>query len=167
MHLRNSRLQLLHQLDPCAGWDQALPTFFAPRPSQLHIEHDPLLDHFPWPGFRERILFSPRKFATNTFTEALRENAHFLWPYDTIDLYVKDTVTGLYSYSNALNRQIMDIRCYTVDKDFFTKFPELRQDIPQNQISPFALSTCCTVESDSPASSEEDEAQYGLVKTPT
>ena len=158
MHLRNTRLQLLHQLDPHAGWDQALPAFFAARPSQAHIEHDPLLEHFPWPGLRERILFSPMKFATNHFMDALRKHVHFIWPHDDRDLYVRDAMTGLYNYSSALNRQMMDIRCYTADSKFFDHFPELRQDIPQRQIRPsIALSACMTVDSDSATPSEEGE----------
>ena len=157
--LRNCRLQLLHQLDPTAGWDRSLPAFFQPRPSQQHIEHDPLIEYFPWPGFREQVLFSPTKFATNTFMSNVRHQTVFVWPYDAHDTYVKNAVTGEYSYSDALMRQAMNIGSYTATKTFFETFPDLRSEIPQNELTPsIARSICMTADSDSPGSDRHDRS---------
>lgn len=139
MHLRNSRLQFLHQLYPDAGWNHQLPAFFEPRPSQQFLQHDPLVEHFPWPAFRERLLFSPRQFATNKFMEALRRNVHFIWNYDYNDMFHKDATSGLYLYSDRYVKHIMDLRCYSVKSPFFDNFPELKNDIPHNNPSPFSM----------------------------
>lgn len=139
MHLRNCRFVFLNQLYPDAGWNNNLPAFFAARPSQRYLEHDPLIEHFPWPSFRERLLFSPRQFATNKFMDALRRNFHFVWNYDFNDLYQKNPATGIYHYSDLFTKHIMDMKCYTVHHDFFEKFPRLREDIPWNNPTPLSM----------------------------
>lgn len=144
MHLRNCRLQFLRQTFPeAAERSQILPAFFAARPSQRYLDHDPLIEHFPWPGFRERLLFFPRKYATDKFMETLRQNVHFVWARGPSELYVKDFCTGIYSYSEAFVKQTMDIRCYSVKADFFEHFPELREDIPFNGPSPVNVLSAC------------------------
>lgn len=130
MHMRNTRLVFVHQMDPSSGAKQCLPSFFHPRPSQAFINHDPLVEHFPWPAFRERLLFSPLRFATNKFMDTLRMNVEFTWNLDESELYVRDCATGLYSYSAEVTNRMMDIRCYAAKRDFFEIFPELRADIP-------------------------------------
>ncbi|KAJ9651466.1 hypothetical protein H2198_009260 [Neophaeococcomyces mojaviensis] len=139
MHLRNCRLQFLRQMFPKTDWDQMLPAFFAARPSQRYLDHDPLIEHFPWPTFRERLLFFPRKYATNKFMETLRKNVHFIWGHDSSHLYVKNPCTGMYSYSETFLEHSMDIRCYTVKPAFFDHFPELLEDIPFNNPLPFNI----------------------------
>ena len=162
VHLRNCRLQFLHQMDAEAGWNHSLPEFFEPRPAQLHVPHDPLLEYFPWPGFRERVLFSPRRYATNQFMEALAQNIRFAWPHDSHDVYTKDAVSEKYRYSALFNQKVMDFSCYTATASFFDNFPELRADIPQHKTgSSIARSVCFTVESESPETqrAEHDELQ--------
>lgn len=43
---------------------------------------------------------------------------------------MRNTMTGLYSYSPAFTERQQDLRCWTMRSDFFEKFPELRSDIP-------------------------------------
>lgn len=130
MHMRNTRLVFVHQMNPGSGVQKHIPPFFQARPSQAFVNHDPLVEHFPWPGFRERLLFSPLKFATNKFMDALRMNVEFTWNGNECDLYVRDCATGLYSYAEEVTRRMMDIRCYAAKREFFDIFPELRADIP-------------------------------------
>lgn len=135
-HLRLCRLQFLHQMSPEKGWDQMLPAFLAARPSQRYLDHDPLIEYFAWPSLRERLLFYPRKYATDRFMEALRQNLVFTWTHGTSELYVKDPSTGRYSYSDIFLKHVTDIRHHTVKPAFFDHFPELRADIPCNDTSP-------------------------------
>ncbi|KPI35742.1 uncharacterized protein AB675_1292 [Cyphellophora attinorum] len=158
VHLRNSRLQFLHQMQPDAGWNHALPEFFAPGPLQQNMEHDPLIEYFPWPGFRERVLFSPRRYATDQFMGALAQNARFEWPYDPHDVFIKDPVSGLYSYSATFQQKVMDFSCYTVKESFFDCFPELRQDIPQYGVPAVVRSVCLTDESGSPDTARHEHS---------
>lgn len=137
MHLRNCRYQFLHQMFPDSEWNQKLPAFFTARPSQRYLHHDPLIEHFPWPSFRERLLFFPSKYATNKFMETLRGNLHFVWGYSPHELYKRDPYSEVYSYSDTFTKHAMDIRCYSVKPVLFDHFPELREDIPYNDASPF------------------------------
>lgn len=82
------------------------------------------------PGVREHLLFSPRKYATNTFMEEFRSQCAFLWPFEPEDTYIRDNATGLYSYSPQFIQRQLDLRCWTMRPDFFKKFPELKPDIP-------------------------------------
>jgi len=143
MHLRNCRLQFLHQMFPDADWNEKLPMFFQARPAQRYLYHDPLIEHFPWPSFRERLLFYPRRYATNIFMETLQQTVQFVWGYNSRELYEREPCSGLYSYSEAFLRQIKDIRCYSMKPAFFDRFPELREDIPVNDPSPLDSFLLC------------------------
>lgn len=133
MNLRNCRFMFLHQCYPDAGWDKHLPSFYSPRGSERYLEVDPLVQHFPWPGFRKRLMYSPREFATNKFMESLRRNLHFVWNHDPQALYHRDPFSGHYLYSDLFIKHIMDIKCYTARPEFFINFPELGRDIPWNR----------------------------------
>lgn len=163
VHLRNCRFQFLHQLYPTAGWDRSLPDFFAARPSQLHVKHDPVIDYFPWPSFRERLLFSTSRYATNRFMEALRQNVKFLTSRPPDDVYEKNAVTGLYTYSVRFLREIMDIRCYVAAPAFFQVFPELSQDIPvDTSYSIRVLDTQLLLPSTEPVREENEDDWVGI-----
>lgn len=138
-HLRNCRLILLKQLFPDDGWGALAPPCFAPRPSQEDAGHDPMVDHFPWPGFRDKLLLSPLKFATNKFMNALSTYVDFTWNRDPHEIYVKDPATDLYRLSDLAHMRLIDVRCYTVNRDFFVEFPELRADIPCTSVLPRSI----------------------------
>ncbi|KPI36757.1 uncharacterized protein AB675_11814 [Cyphellophora attinorum] len=131
MHLRNCRLIFLRQmmLGHTKG-AKGLPNFFAPRPAEENIEHDPLVEYFPWPGLRERMLFRPTMFATNKFMDNLRCEIDFSWGSDPHQLYTLDPTTKTYTYSDWFHSRIIDLRCYPGTVDFFESFPELKADIP-------------------------------------
>lgn len=129
MHMRNTRLVFGNQVSPNALLENQIPPFFRSRPSQAFIRHDTLVEHFPWPGFRERLLFSPLKYATNRFMDTLRTHVDFTWNLTACELYTKDP-SGLYHYSDVLVQRMTDIRCYAAKREFFIEFPELRADIP-------------------------------------
>lgn len=138
-HLRNCRLILLKQLFPDDGWGALAPPCFAPRPSQENAGYDPMVDHFPWPGFRDKLLLSPLKFATNKFMTALQKYVDFTWDRDLHEIYVKDPMTDLYHLSDLAQARLKDVRCYTVSRDFFVEFPELRADIPCTSVLPRSI----------------------------
>jgi hypothetical protein len=137
--LRNCRILLLHQMNPQAGYDKRLPAFFAPRPSQKFLRNDPLIEHFPWPAFRDRLLFGSQKYVSDKFMDNFCKHMHVLWPFNDSELYVQDEMTGLYSYSAAFEQCTNDIRRYTCRPDLFQQFPELLADIPQDCPSPYSM----------------------------
>jgi hypothetical protein len=130
VHLRNCRLVFLRQSDPDGGWEDLMPPYFRHRSTAEYATHDPLVEYFPWPGFRERLLRSPLKFARDDFNNAIQTHLHVPWNRDPHEMYVKDTETGLFKYSDALMEFVQDVKTYSATSGFFERFPELRSDIP-------------------------------------
>ncbi len=128
--VRMMRLQYQAQVQPYLTSSLPLPGFMQARPAQKFMEHDPLMEHFVWPGMREQILFAPRKYATNKFMDSFRAHCRFVWPHNPEDTFLRDNLTGLYSYSSDFVQRQNDLRCWTMRSDFFKIFPELVQDIP-------------------------------------
>lgn len=139
VHLRNTRLIFINQVCPSTITQKQIPSFFAAQSSKPYSQYDPLAEHFPWPGFRRRLSFSPLKFATDKFMDSLRTNVDFLWNQDAHELYTRSPLDGRYQYSNSLVRRTMDIRCYAAKQEFFHAFPELRADIPCSILSLHSL----------------------------
>ncbi|ETN45779.1 uncharacterized protein HMPREF1541_09612 [Cyphellophora europaea CBS 101466] len=145
MHLRNCRLVFLRQMFRNSEWGSRVPSFFAPRPAEENMEHDPLIEYFPWPGLRERMVFSPTTFATDKFMNNLRCEIEFTWSDNPHELYDWDPMTEKYSYSNMYYDRIVDLRCYPGTVDFFESFPELKRDIPQatNALTTLRIAPTC------------------------
>lgn len=160
MHMRNTRLVFINQVCPDPSLKAQIPPFFNTRPAQAYIQHDPLAEHFPWPGFRERLLFSPLKFATNKFMDSLRTYVDFMWNSDSTELYVLNE--GRYRYSDMLTQRMMDIRCYAARREFFDVFPELRADIPCSAVSLHSLFSRSSPEEEGIVEIEEDRGVLQL-----
>lgn len=82
------------------------------------------------PGFREHLLVWPDRYSNDNILEHLRSHFRFLWPHGPQDLYVLDRYSGTYTFSMDFSRRLEDIRCWTVQTDFFTLYPELQNEIP-------------------------------------
>jgi hypothetical protein len=136
VHLRHCRLVFLRQSDPEGGWEDLMPPYFRHCSTAEYATHDPLVEYFPWPGFRERLLRSPLKFARDDFNDAIQTHLHVPWNRDPHETYIKDPDTGLFRYSDALKEFVQDLRTYSVAPEFFERFPELRADIPCLDPSP-------------------------------
>ncbi|KIV91586.1 hypothetical protein PV10_06106 [Exophiala mesophila] len=128
--MRVMRMQYQAQVRPYLTPDLALPGFMIARPAQAYLEHDPLVEHFVWPGIREHILFAPRKYATNRFMDSFRNYCRFVWNHHPEDTFVRNDLTGMYSYSLDFITRQADLRCWSMRSEFFNLFPELRNDIP-------------------------------------
>ena len=137
--LRMMRLQLEYQIHPQVGASQTRPRFMSAKPIQDYLQHDPLLEHYVWPGLRERMLLSPRRYASNTFMDNFTKSLGFLWPFKPSDCYLQNSATGCYQYSDAFKTRQADIRCWSVRMPLFEKFPELQQDMPAFDQSPYNL----------------------------
>lgn len=124
------------QVRPYLTTTLKIPSFMIPRPAQQYIKHDPLIEYFVWPGVREHTLFAPRIYATNTFMESFRTHYRFMWPHNPEDVFIRQSVTGLYSYSSDFLQRVNSLRCWSMRSDFFSVYPDLRQDIPSFDESP-------------------------------
>lgn len=95
-----------------------------------HDAHADIVDHFVWPGFRHAIYSSPNKYITNYFNDKFRRNLRFAWPYDVGDAFSRDSLTGLYAVTPEFVGRQMDLRCWTMRKQFFQGAQELLSAIP-------------------------------------
>jgi len=75
------------------------------------------------------ILFGPRKYATNKFMDNFRNYCRFIWSGNPEDTFTRDNLTGVYSYSSEFVERQNDLRSWSMRSDFFSLFPELRQDV--------------------------------------
>ncbi|KIW81307.1 hypothetical protein Z517_04332 [Fonsecaea pedrosoi CBS 271.37] len=126
-------MRLMCQYVTTAEQRPELPHFMLRRPCQEHIKHHPMIDYLVWPGVRERLIFSPHKFAANAdrYAELFSSNFRFLWPFEPEDIYYRDPDTGLYAFSEQFIGRTEDLACWTMHNDYFVALPELRGDIPE------------------------------------
>ena len=128
--MRLMRCKLLHQVNSkSAGHSTPQPTFFS-QEVMKHDAHADVVDHFVWPGFRNAVYSSPHKYVSNYFNDKFRHNLKFAWPYDISDAFTKDGLTGLYTCTPEFAGRQMDMRCWTMRKQFFTGTEELFNAIP-------------------------------------
>ncbi|KIW09923.1 hypothetical protein PV08_11699 [Exophiala spinifera] len=133
--MRLMRIQYQVQAHPDTMSSVTVPSFMVPRPAQAHIQHDPLIEHWVWPGLREQLLFNPFMCATNRFMDNFRESLHFLWPFDPTDAYCRNSLTGMYSFSTMFLDRSSDLRSHCLSKKFLDLFPQLKPDIPSFDVS--------------------------------
>lgn len=72
------------------------------------------------------------------FWHMFKEHFRMAWPFDFRDCYVRNIQLGAYGLSPLFKEKLHDLRSWTMEPDFFARFPELRQDIPKfpGQASP-------------------------------
>ncbi|TDZ15683.1 hypothetical protein Cob_v011509 [Colletotrichum orbiculare MAFF 240422] len=116
--------------DPGQGKDAFLPGWYLKTPLQ-GIYHDPSADYFTWPAVRYRFATTPHRYCHNVFWHLFREHLRIAWPFDFRDCYVRDAELGAYGLSPLFKARIHDLRAWTMEADFFVRFPELARDIPR------------------------------------
>ncbi|TIC92871.1 hypothetical protein CH35J_009980 [Colletotrichum higginsianum] len=107
-----------------------IPQWYLKSPLQ-EISHDPSADYFAWPALRYRFAVSPHQYCGNMFWHMFKEHLRIVWPYDFRDCYVRNVQLGTYGLSSLFKETVHNLRCWTMEPDFFDRFPELRQDIPR------------------------------------
>jgi hypothetical protein len=110
------------------------PLLIRIRPAQQQLNCDKLNEHWVWPGFRERILFT-RKYFSDKFVRAFCTNLRFAWPRDPWETYERNPITELYNFTPLFLRHQARLDCWQLDPDFFHVFPELTADMPSTRPS--------------------------------
>ncbi len=110
----------------------ALPPFLqrSPMEDSNALQRSPVIEHFVWPGFRTLLCNHGWKYINNRFADVFRRSFKFLWPYDISNLYAQDSQTRLYSISSEFRQRQMDLRSWTMRKDFFDGAHELYAAVP-------------------------------------
>lgn len=63
----------------------------------------------------------------------------FLWPYEFHESYSVNPQTGMYHLSPQFIANIQDLRCWTMNSDFFQKYPDFLGDVPVSNPRPAML----------------------------
>ena len=64
------------------------------------------------------------------FWYLLSEHLRVLWPLDFRDCFSQDTQTGQYRIATRFENTIRRMESWTMEREFFSHFPELMQTIP-------------------------------------
>ncbi|KAK1985583.1 hypothetical protein LZ30DRAFT_809178 [Colletotrichum cereale] len=82
------------------------------------------------PALRYRFAVSPHQYCGNEFWHMFKEHLRVVWAYAFRDCYFHNIQFGTYSLSQLFKERVFDLGSWTMEPDFFDRFPELRQDIP-------------------------------------
>lgn len=101
------------------------------RPSQETIQHPAVIDFLIWPGLRDRLVFSHKRYtSTGDFSAAFCENLHFNWPFSDDEILLFDQVSQTYRISPLFEEYAFDMKNWTMNEGFFEKYVEMKHDIP-------------------------------------
>jgi hypothetical protein len=81
------------------------------------------------PGLRERLVLSNCEILTDPFFKTFGTCFRLIWPYPISYAYEFDAAGGLYSFTQAFQMHIREIKMWTMCEEFFQSYPQLRDDI--------------------------------------
>ncbi|EXJ53322.1 uncharacterized protein A1O5_13444 [Cladophialophora psammophila CBS 110553] len=125
-------LRMIHAMLLCfvgASSFKDLPAWYKPRPSQHTIRHALAVDVLPWPGVRERAVYSQGLTQDNKFWTGMVHHFRFHWPYSPSDAVDFDANAGHFALSGLFLNQVHNIHMWKMDLSFFNFFPDLYDDI--------------------------------------
>ena len=109
---------------------EQMPAWQRPVHLQLVRKHPIPIDFFPWPTLRDLLVRHHNYyFATSEFSDHYRKHFKFNWPFGFDETYRRDPLTNKYRISPLFERYHRDMRCWSLGKVFFEKFPELLGEI--------------------------------------
>ncbi|KAH7311259.1 hypothetical protein B0I35DRAFT_437804 [Stachybotrys elegans] len=106
----------------------SLPIWYRPRPTQIAFSHDSFIDYFLWPGLRERLVLG-QPAITDDFWDLYMSCCQFIWPFPSSEAYERNAETGRYRFSELYKTYLEDLKNYTLDHRFFTKYPAVYEDV--------------------------------------
>ncbi|KIW87273.1 uncharacterized protein Z519_12176 [Cladophialophora bantiana CBS 173.52] len=106
-----------------------LPAWYKPRPSQHTIRHALAVDVLPWPGVRERAVYSQGLTQDNKFWTGMVHHFRFHWPSSPSDVVDFDANAGLFALTGLFLNQVHNIHMWKMNLSFINLFPDLYGDI--------------------------------------
>jgi hypothetical protein len=89
------------------------------------------------PALRDRLMRHHHYyFATSEFSVNYRQNFKFHWPFGFDETHKYSPSTNTYRISPLFERYCSDEKSWTLNKEFFKKFPEYIGDIPVHEVGP-------------------------------
>jgi hypothetical protein len=98
--------------------------------TQSSIKHPVAVDFFAWPTLRDRLVQNHATiFQSGELSRCYSHYLRFDWPFSFEDTFFYDDVTACHYPSPLFERYHRDLKYWTVDPQFYEKFPEMRGDI--------------------------------------
>jgi hypothetical protein len=98
--------------------------------SQSSTKHPVAIDFFAWPTLRDRLVHKHDEiFQTIDFSKCYSEYLRFDWPFSFEDAFFFDDKAGMHYPSPLFERYHRDLKYWSVDPQFYQKFPEMMTDI--------------------------------------
>ena len=107
-----------------------VPKWLRPSLTQSSTTHPIAVDFFAWPTLRDRLVSQHSSiFQTSALSYVYSRYLRFDWPFAFEDAFFHDEATGYYYPSPLFERYHGDLSHWTVEEEFYEKFPEMRADI--------------------------------------
>ncbi|KAM5372586.1 hypothetical protein ACJZ2D_007360 [Fusarium nematophilum] len=135
------------QKNPTPERAVTLPLYYHELPSQ-RLPHSQAIDYLVWPGVRDQFIWSEHRYCRNMFWHLFSQHLRLLWPMDFHDCYSRNIESGRYQISAHFKRTIQGVECWTMERDFFHYYPELKQSIPVFLTIPIPMSEDTDLETD-------------------
>ncbi|OCK77888.1 hypothetical protein K432DRAFT_427681 [Lepidopterella palustris CBS 459.81] len=116
-----------------------MPEWQRPQPFSRVKKHPIGIYFFAWPGLRDRLLCGYPNVSMEDFSAAFQRHFRFDWPFSFEDTYHFDPDTGSYYSSPLFERYHRDLKYWTMDQEFFLRFPELVDDMSPQEASTASL----------------------------
>jgi hypothetical protein len=98
--------------------------------SQSSTKHPIAIDFFAWPTLRDRLIHKHNEiFQTIDFSKCYSEYLRFDWPFSFEDAFFFDEKAGAHYPSPLFERYHRDLKYWSVDPQFYQRFPEIMTDI--------------------------------------
>ena len=92
------------------------------------------VDFFAWPTLRDRLVQNHTTvFQTGELSRCYSRYVRFDWPFAFEDTFFHDERTNTHYPSPLFEHYHGDLKYWTVDPQFYEKFPEMRSDIEGDQ----------------------------------
>ncbi|OJJ54901.1 hypothetical protein ASPSYDRAFT_49054 [Aspergillus sydowii CBS 593.65] len=120
--LRLMRSMLLQRIG-AAHRDSSLPEYMSATPVQASIMHQPFLDFFPWPQFRDYWILNGTEYVDESCAASFSTRIWFEWPFELRDVYHKQVITDTLSFSAEFESRYHDLSSWHLGSE--REWPEL------------------------------------------
>ncbi|ESZ96217.1 hypothetical protein SBOR_3375 [Sclerotinia borealis F-4128] len=126
------------QIHPSQANYDRLPSWVAPRPSQLFTPHPAWIDHLPWPKMRDILVrdYNPRDYLFDNFFIPFTSTLSLNWPYEPTDALLNSgggngtglslTEEGELLINPVFERHLRRLENWSLGPAFASAFPGLR-----------------------------------------
>ncbi|RAH77865.1 hypothetical protein BO86DRAFT_392261 [Aspergillus japonicus CBS 114.51] len=114
--LRIMRSMLLQRMG-VAQEASSLPEYMFATPVQTSVPHQPFLDFFPWPQFRDTWIVKGMEYADENCAASFGARIRFEWPFELRDVYKRNVLTGTVSFSAEFESRYRDLGSWRLDSE--------------------------------------------------